>query len=52
MLQDQGEINVDGEELRPAICFESTEGFLKYNSTDQSQLHDYVYGNASEAFDE
>ena len=52
ILQDQGEIKVDGEELRPVICFESKEGFLKYNSSDQSQLHDYAFGNASEAFDE
>ncbi|WP_298791040.1 hypothetical protein [uncultured Allomuricauda sp.] len=50
MLQDQGEIKVDGEELRPVICFENPDGELKYNSDDDFQLHDYAYGNTSEVF--
>ncbi|HEA19835.1 hypothetical protein LCGC14_0771390 [marine sediment metagenome] len=50
MLQDQGEIQLDGKELRPVICFEDSEGSLKYNSTNQSQIHDYAFGNVSEAF--
>ena len=52
MIQDQGEIVVDGEELRPVICFENLDGELKYNSDDDFQLHDYAYGNTSEVFGE
>lgn len=51
MLQDQGEVNVDGMEFRPVICFESFEGELHYNSDDQFQLHDHAYGNCNEIFE-
>jgi len=50
MLQDQGEIRVEGEEFRPVICFESAKGQLMYNSDDDFQLHDYAFGNTDEAF--
>ena len=51
MLQDQGEIRVNGEEFRPVICFDNLEGELHFNTDDQFQLHDYAYGNNSELFD-
>jgi hypothetical protein len=50
MLQDQGEIRVEKEEYRPVICFENQEGQLMYNSDEDFQLHDYVFGNNDEAF--
>lgn len=52
MLQDQGQIEVNGDEYRPVICFESMDGKLKYNSDEDFQLHDYAFGNTDEAFDE
>jgi len=51
MLQDQGEIKVNGEEFRPVICFDNLEGELHFNSDEQFQLHDYAYGNNSEVFE-
>lgn len=52
MLQDQGEIKVDGEKLRPVICFDNFNDELKYNSSDDFSLHDYAFGNSNEAFGE
>ena len=52
MLQDQGEIHVDGEKLRPVIWFENSNGILKYNSVGQCQIQEYAFGNAREAFGE
>ncbi len=51
MLQDQGQIEVNGEEFRPVICFDNFEGVLKYNSDDDFQMHDYAFGNTDEAFE-
>ena len=51
MLQDQGEIKVNGEEFRPVICFDNLDGELHFNTDDQFQLHDYAYGNNSELFE-
>lgn len=52
LLQDQGEIIIDSESLRPVICFENLKGTLRYNSVKQCQIHEYAFGNASEAFGE
>ena len=52
MLQDQGEIHVDDEKLRPVIWFENSNGILKYNSVGQCQIQEYAFGNAREAFGE
>lgn len=51
MLQDQGEIRVNGEGFRPVICFENFEGELHFNTEEQFSLHEYAYGNNSELFE-
>jgi hypothetical protein len=51
MLQDQGELKVDGDSYRAVICFDNFKGKLAYNSEDECQLHEYAFGNTDEAFE-
>ena len=52
MQQDKGQIEVDGIELRPVICFDNFQGRLIYNSNEDIHLHDYAFGNTSQVFEE
>lgn len=47
MMHDQGKI--DGH--RPVICFDNHNNDLLYNSGEDFDLHDYAFGNTSEAFE-
>ncbi len=51
MLQDQGELKVEGDSYRAVICFDNFKGKLAYNSEDECQLHEYAFGNTDEAFE-
>ncbi len=49
MLHDQGEINFNGKSYNPRICFDDFNGALVV-SDEETNLHDYAYGNTGEAF--
>ena len=49
MLHDQGEIKVEGKEYNPRISFDDFQDNLLTTDED-TYLHEYAYGNTSEAF--
>ncbi|MBD3642963.1 hypothetical protein [Alcanivorax sp.] len=51
MLHDQGEIKVDGKSYNPRISFDDFQGKLLTTDED-TYLHEYAFGNTSEAFGE
>ncbi len=51
MLHDQGEIKFNGKSYNPRICFDDFDGTLVIDN-DETNLHDYAYGNTGEAFGE
>ena len=50
MLHDQGEINAEGNEFKPVLCFDDFDGTL-HIPDEFFQIHDYAFGNADEAFE-
>ena len=51
MLHDQGEIKVDGKSYNPRISFDDFQGKL-LTTEYLAYLHEYAFGNTSEAFGE
>ncbi|MGE6451155.1 hypothetical protein ACQKC5_01990 [Shewanella baltica] len=51
MLHDQGEIKVEGKSYNPRISFDNFNGKL-ITSDEETNLHEYAFGNTSEAFGE
>lgn len=51
MLHDQGEIKVEGKSYNPRISFDNFQGTLLTTDED-TYLHEYAFGNASEACSE
>jgi hypothetical protein len=51
MLHDQGEIKVDGKQFNPRIAFHNFSNVLVC-SDEESNLHEYAFGNTSEAYGE
>ncbi|MGE0920088.1 hypothetical protein, partial [Trichlorobacter lovleyi] len=51
MLHDQGEIRHQGKDYNPRIAFDNFSGKL-ICSSEESNLHEYAFGNTSEAYGE
>lgn len=49
ILHDQGEIKIDGKSYNPRIAFDNFNGSLIATDED-TYLHEYAFGNTSEAF--
>jgi hypothetical protein len=51
MLHDQEEIKHEGKSYNPRISFDDFSGNI-HISSDETNLHEYAFGNTSEAFGE
>ncbi|WP_194944401.1 hypothetical protein, partial [Vibrio parahaemolyticus] len=51
MLHDQSEIRHEGKSYQPKICFDDFSGNLCMSS-EETNLHEYAFGNTGEAFGE
>ena len=51
MLHDQGEVKVEGKSYSPRMSFYNFNGKL-ITTDEETNLHEYAYGNTSEAFGE
>jgi len=51
MLHDQGEIKVEGKSYNPRISFDNFNGKL-ITTDEETNLHEYAFGNTGEAFGE
>ncbi|MCX7545208.1 hypothetical protein [Marinicella gelatinilytica] len=51
MLHNQAEIRVQGKSYNPRISFDDFQGRL-ITTEEETNLHEYAFGNTSEAFGE